>query len=181
VELYGVLDKFLEELFTYLRKQDRTLKILTLQVIKMILDIFKNQLPKNIQQEVLKNISALIKDDDLYLSQLSIDLLITIININPKDSKQYEEAINNCITLSKSSLARGPAVDKLTELFTAITASEIINTSHILDRLLANTNKASLIPTALCITAVLSKIKSVINPYLPIFINNVIENLLIEK
>ena len=139
----------------------------------MILDIFKQNLPKNIEQEILKTVSPLVKDEDLYLAQNAIEILIIVIDINPGDSAQCNDLLNNCVEFSKSSVVRGTVLDKLTELFTLITVSEIIDTTSILDRLMDNIKKPSLVSTALCITAVLKKIQSIINPYLPRFIENV--------
>ena len=139
----------------------------------MVLNIFKHRLPQNIQSEVLKNISPLIKDEDLQLAQLALDLCIAIMNIPTTNSSQYNEVITNCVLLSKSSMVRGNVLEKLKELFTLIAVSDIIDTPSILERLMADINKASLVPTSSCATAVLSKIRSVINPYFPKFIDNV--------
>lgn len=139
----------------------------------MILDIFKHRLPQNIQSEVLRNISPLIKDEDLQLAQLALDLCIAIMNIPTSNPTQYNEVITNCVLLSKSPMVRGNVLDKLKELFTLIAVSDIIDTPSLLERLMADINKASLVPTSSCVTAVLAKIRSVINPYFPKFIDNV--------
>ena len=136
-------------------KQDRTLKISALEVLDMVLGIFKQNLPKQYQQEIVRNISPFIRDEDLYLAQLSIDLLTNIINVNPTGLPEYDDTIRNAISLSKSSLVQGVVIDKLTELFSLVGQNNLADTNSIVNHLMTDINKNSLVPTARCIAAVI--------------------------
>ena len=125
--------------------------------MSMVLGIFKQNLPREYQQDIVKNISPFIRDEDLYLAQLSIDLLIAIINVNPSKSEQYDEAIKHAVALSKSSVVQGAVIDKLTELFRLVGKNELANTNNIVSHLMSDVNKNSLVPTSRCISAVAQK------------------------
>mmetsp|Transcript_25555 Transcript_25555/g.22583 ORF Transcript_25555/g.22583 Transcript_25555/m.22583 type:complete len:132 (+) Transcript_25555:1978-2373(+) len=112
-EFYTLLGAYYDELFNLLQKQDRTLKISALEVMKMILGIFEANLPTNLQKSIVSNISTFVSDEDFYLAQLSMDLLILIININPTRSAEYDQVIQNSVTLCRSSLIQSQSVDKL--------------------------------------------------------------------
>lgn len=122
--------------------------------MSMVLGIFKQNLPKEFQSDIIRNISPFIKDEDLYLAQLSIDLLISIIHVNPTRSQEYDEAIKHAITLSKSSLVQGVVIDKLTELFSLVGTNQLADTNAIVSHLMTDINKNSLVPAARCIAAV---------------------------
>ena len=166
------MSKYFEELFTLLLKQDRALKISALEVMNMLLGIFHNDLPQVLQNDIIKNISVFIKDEDFYLAQLSIDILINIVVANPKKSSEIDEVINNCISLAKSSLIQGPTIDKLTKLFTVIGQNDLCDTGAVVNSLMTNINKNSLHATSRCIAAVTNRVKSVMNPYIKKFIDS---------
>jgi cullin-associated NEDD8-dissociated protein 1 len=154
-EFYQLLGNFLQELYSLLLKQDRTLKISALEVMNMVLGIFKQDLPKEYQRDIVRNISPFIRDEDLYLAQLSIDLLVSIINVYAVSSDEYDEAIRNAIALSKSSLVQGAVIDRLTDLFGVIGRNNLADTNAIVGQLMTDINKNSLVPTARCISAVI--------------------------
>jgi hypothetical protein len=154
-EFYQLLESFLQELYILLLKQDRTLKISALEVLDMVLGIFKQNLPKQYQQEIVRNISPFIRDEDLYLAQLSIDLLTNVIHVNPTGLPEYDDTIRNAIALSKSSLVQGVVIDKLTDLFSLVGKNNLADTNSIVNHLMTDINKNSLVPTARCIAAVI--------------------------
>ena len=121
----------------------------------MVLGIFKQDLPKEYQKDIVRNISPFIRDEDLYLAQLSIDLLVSIINVYAVSSDEYDEAIRNAISLSKSSLVQGAVIDRLTDLFGVVGSNNLADTNAIVSQLMTNINKNSLVPTARCISAVI--------------------------
>jgi len=169
-EFYQLLESFLQELYILLLKQDRTLKISALEVLDMVLGIFKQNLPKQYQQEIVRNVSAFIRDEDLYLAQLSIDLLTNIIHVNSTSLPEYDDTIKNAISLSKSSLVQGVVIDKLTELFSLVGKNNLADTNSIVNHLMTDINKNSLVPTARCIAAAIQH--SGANTYIQKFTEN---------
>lgn len=163
----------MEELFSLTLKQDRTIKIAALEVMMMVLGIFREDLSEKLQKEIILKVSPFIKDEDFYMAQISIGLLIHIIKISPKKHEEYSETVNNCVVLAKSNLIQGATVDKLVELFRSFGTYEIADPKFIVKQLTSDIKKNSLATTAKCLAAVTDKVKSVTNPYISEFVGNV--------
>ena len=139
-----------------------------------MVELIKNKLTPNIQATILSQISQFIKDEDFYLAQLSIDLVIKIVSINPTSTPELETAINNSITLSKSSLIQGVTINKLIDLFSLI-AQKGFPTENLIQKLIQNINKNSMIPASKSIAAlVLHSNQQVSAKFIELFKNDVI-------
>jgi hypothetical protein len=163
----------LDELFSLTLKQDRTIKIAALEVMMMVLGIFREDLSEKLQKEIIQKVSPFIKDEDFYMAQISIGLLIYIIKISSKKHEEYSETVKNCVTLAKSNLIQGATVDKLVELFRCFGSYEIADPTTIVKHLTSDINKNSLSTTAKCLAAATDKVQSVINPFIAVFCGNV--------
>jgi cullin-associated NEDD8-dissociated protein 1 len=111
-----------EELASYLRQYSRSLKQQTLQTIDALVCHPTTILNDTITTSLVKETSTLISDNDLHLAHLSLQLVISILKKNAAIAAEsianfaYEKAI----TLARSSLTQGQALDSLIAFFQAV-------------------------------------------------------------
>jgi hypothetical protein len=139
----------------------------------MVLGIFREDLSEKLQKEIIQKVSPFIKDEDFYMAQISITLLVHIIQISPKKHEEYSETVKNCVNLARSNLIQGATVDKLVELFRSFGTYEIADATSIVKQLTSDINKNAIATTAKCLAAVTDKVQNVINPYIAVFCGNV--------
>eukprot|EP00331_Platyophrya_macrostoma_P030086 CAMPEP_0176438094 /NCGR_PEP_ID=MMETSP0127-20121128/19061_1 /TAXON_ID=938130 /ORGANISM="Platyophrya macrostoma, Strain WH" /LENGTH=1232 /DNA_ID=CAMNT_0017821943 /DNA_START=32 /DNA_END=3730 /DNA_ORIENTATION=+ len=146
-ELAALLCDIVQELCLLAQKQDRTLKLLSLEVMKNIIYLLKQKLPKDRQKDIVDVTCPYIEDKDFFLAQLALEVLGKIITLSP-DAGFYKDAIGNCIKLTKSSLIQGNTTQRISEVFHLIGAHKLADNSTIFNSLTSDLNKNCLITAA---------------------------------
>lgn len=136
-----------QELCSLAQKQDRTLKLLSLDVMKNVIYLLKQQLPKERQKDIVDVTSPYIEDKDFFLAQLALEVLGKIIELNPT-AGFYKDAIQNCIKLTKSSLVQGSTTQRISDVFYLIGAHKLADEVAIFSSLISDLNKNCLLTAA---------------------------------
>ncbi|KAI6237157.1 hypothetical protein M3Y95_00235700 [Aphelenchoides besseyi] len=151
VNLSNVLQDLLMHLSEFLRKNQRGLRISTLSLLSALVTKYKlNTLPDEGVKRVVHELPAIMVEQDMYISQLSIKLARDIINKFPNTmSGSLEAVINSCLQLIKLSSLIGRSLEYAVELFGAIVSSPIpqkpqfMNLVHVLIDVITTTEKPS--------------------------------------
>lgn len=129
------------ELCQLAQKQDRVLRMSSLEVMKIVILLLNTKFPKEIQKDVVDVAAPYIKDDDFFLAQLSLEVLAKIFEINPTSSATYKTAIENCVKLTKSSLVQGNTTNRLSEVFNLVGLYKLSDSSALFNSLMSDLNK----------------------------------------
>ncbi|KAI6186489.1 hypothetical protein M3Y98_00138100 [Aphelenchoides besseyi] len=151
VDLSNVLQDLLMHLSEFLRKNQRGLRISTLSLLSALVTKYKlNALPDEGVKRVVHELPAIMIEQDMYISQLSIKLARDIISKFPNTmSGSLEAVISSCLQLIKLSSLIGRSLEYAVDLFGAVVASPIpqkpqfMNLVHVLMEVITSTEKPS--------------------------------------
>uniref|UniRef100_A0A915D5U2 Monoacylglycerol lipase ABHD12 n=1 Tax=Ditylenchus dipsaci TaxID=166011 RepID=A0A915D5U2_9BILA len=141
-ELSKILPDVLPLLADFLRKNQRTLRIITLNLLESLVTKFsQGGLESTGLIRVVKEVPSLINEQDLQISFLSLKFITDVINCYPDQiSDCLPSLFSSLITLTQSSLLQGATLNAALNLFTALVKSPLPNKptfEEILDRLSA--------------------------------------------
>ena len=143
------------ELGSLAQKQDRTLKLLSLEVMKNMIYLLNKNLPKERQKDIVDVSAPYIEDKDFFLAQLALEVLGKIMELNPS-AGFYKDAIQNCIKLTKSSLIQGNTTQRIADVFQLIGAHRLTDESSIFNSLTSDLNKNCLLTAAKALAGFIS-------------------------
>jgi cullin-associated NEDD8-dissociated protein 1 len=119
IDLTIILDDMMKLLASFLRKNQRDLRLATLVCINQLLLSFSisNELIIN----VLEELPPLISDNDLHIAQNVLALLCTVMNVNPSIMEVIKVSIlPNIMVLLLSSLLQGNALNAVANFFSKL-------------------------------------------------------------
>eukprot|EP01059_Diplonema_ambulator_P002797 TRINITY_DN12429_c0_g1_i1.p1 TRINITY_DN12429_c0_g1~~TRINITY_DN12429_c0_g1_i1.p1 ORF type:complete len:1277 (+),score=586.43 TRINITY_DN12429_c0_g1_i1:65-3895(+) len=112
-----VLNKFVTEISTFLRKASRPLRQASLHCLKTLVER-KNDVQKDLLKQILMELTPLLNDIDLHLSHLAIDLCDAVLkSCNDMALVVEEHVLPKFIGLLKSPLLQGSALESLENVF----------------------------------------------------------------
>lgn len=170
IELDCIFPKTFTTLATFLRKNSRPLKISTLILIDKIVKRSPNWLnedsAKSISAVILMDLPSLINESDLYVSQLALTTLTTIIKSHKNHALQIvlpeKVLLSEILQLVRSPLLQGSALVAMLQFFSTLVESSFPNIDHktLLSKLVApiyngeSIHKQAYNSTAKCISAI---------------------------
>ncbi|XP_034943385.1 cullin-associated NEDD8-dissociated protein 1 [Chelonus insularis] len=148
VDLEPIMEEAIPILGSFLRKNQRALKLSSLTLLDTLVRSYSSSLHTDLLDKVTAELPALLNESDLHIAQLTLTLLTTI-------AKLYPVALVNCISdsilpevleLVKSPLLQGAALNAMLDLFQALVKADIpeIGYKQLLSMLIAPVNQSLL-------------------------------------
>jgi cullin-associated NEDD8-dissociated protein 1 len=126
LDMSSILVDTIKELSHFLRQQSRSLKQVTLETLDALITSNGQNISKDQFTMMLTETSALITDGDLHLSHLAVKLTISILAVSPSSPDTVKAAIlPEIITLSKSFLLHGPALETVLTFYKDIMSLQV--------------------------------------------------------
>lgn len=131
INLSPILNDVIPALGSFLRKNQRTLKLNSLTLLDTIVNYYSNYVDPNLLQTAILELPALLSETDLHVAQLSLVLLTS----TAKNKPQALVGTNNIIlpeimNLAKSPLLQGSALTCTLNLFQALVQANIPGLSY---------------------------------------------------
>lgn len=121
IDLKPILDEGIPVLASFLRKNQRALKLSTLTCLDVLVKCYGASLSSNMIYEVMNEMSPLINENDLHVSQLTLNLLTSISKTHKSCmASLHNEIMPQILQLIQSPLLQGGALTALLELFQAL-------------------------------------------------------------
>ncbi|XP_001948086.1 cullin-associated NEDD8-dissociated protein 1 [Acyrthosiphon pisum] len=126
IDLTSILTDGVLILASFLRKNQRALKLSTLTLLNMLLNNFHADFSADLLKKILIELPQLINESDLHIAQLTLSLLTTIIKIQPF-AMSYSSSIimPEIMTLTKSPLLQGAALNAILLFFQSLVATNV--------------------------------------------------------
>lgn len=124
IDLGPILSESMPVLASFLRKNQRALKLSTLTLLDTLVKNYSNSLTKDMITAVMAELPALICESDLHISQLTLSLLTSISKVQQEALLNVTDAIlPEVLVLVKSPLLQGAALNAMLEFFQALVLS----------------------------------------------------------
>ena len=121
IDLRSILDEGIPILASFLRKNQRALKLSTLTCLDVLVKNYGSALSSGMIYEVMKEMPILINENDLHVSQLSLNLLTSVSKIHKSCMATIpNEILPQILILIQSPLLQGGALNALLEFFQAL-------------------------------------------------------------
>jgi cullin-associated NEDD8-dissociated protein 1 len=123
IDIRFILEEGFPILASFLRKNQRALKLSTLQCLDVVVKNYGNAVNGNMLADVMKEMSPLINENDLHISQLTLNLLTTISRGHKQSISNIQaEILPQILVLVQSPLLQGGALSAVLEFFRALIA-----------------------------------------------------------
>lgn len=124
IDLRPILDEGIPILASFLRKNQRALKLSTLTCLDVLGKNYGPALTTGMIYEMMKEMPPLISENDLHVSQLTLHLLTSISKIHKSCMASIpNEILPQILLLIQSPLLQGGALGSLLEFFQALVAT----------------------------------------------------------
>lgn len=118
VNCYLFQDKAIPILASFLRKNQRALKLSTLTLLDTLVQNYSHYLYNELLLSVIKELPPLLTEADLHIAQLTLVLLTSIARVHPGALQDIQGSIlPEILILVKSPLLQGAALDSMLEFF----------------------------------------------------------------
>lgn len=112
------------ELSEFLRKNQRALRLATLQLLTLLVENYQTLLNKELINKILSELPALINESDLQIAQMSVALLTDLLKIQPASVSSVLDAMLAPICkLIQSPLLQGPSLAAVVEFLVQLNQS----------------------------------------------------------
>lgn len=126
IDLRPVLDEAIPILSTFLRKNHRALKLKTLACLDVLVKNYGTALTPEMIGNMMEEMPPLINENDLHVSQLTLNLLTSISHIHPASMTNIQqEMLPQILLLVQSPLLQGGALDSILEFFKALVNADL--------------------------------------------------------
>ncbi|XP_064597809.1 cullin-associated NEDD8-dissociated protein 1-like [Liolophura sinensis] len=126
IDLTPILGEGVPILASFLRKNHRALKLSTLACLDVLVKNYGAGLTRAMIGDVMKEMPPLIHENDLHVSQLTLNLLTSISKIhNSSLSNIQQEILPQILVLLRSPLLQGGALNAMLEFFQAVVKSNL--------------------------------------------------------
>lgn len=127
INLDPILPKALPVLASFLRKNQRALKLATLTLLDVLSKNYSGYLDEGAIQEILCEVPPLINESDLHVSQLTLSLLTSLIRSRPEQMHELsivpQKILPETLHLVRSPLLQGAALQSVLDFFRALVSS----------------------------------------------------------
>lgn len=131
IDLRPLLTEGVPILGSFLRKNQRALKLSTLIALSMIVRNYNDGLKPQAMEPVLSELPALISENDMHVSQVALGLLTCMAKVCLASlSKISSSILPEVFTLVHSPLLQGGALTAILEFFQVLVVTKASNTSY---------------------------------------------------
>uniref|UniRef100_A0A3B1K374 Cullin-associated and neddylation-dissociated 2 (putative) n=1 Tax=Astyanax mexicanus TaxID=7994 RepID=A0A3B1K374_ASTMX len=131
IDLRSILTEGIPILGSFLRKNQRALKLNTLTALNIIVTNYSDCLKPAMIESVLSELPALIQENDMHISQMAIGLLTCMAKVCPSSLGKIGAAIlPEVLHLVHSPLLQGGALSSIVEFFHALVLTKASNTGY---------------------------------------------------
>lgn len=121
IDIRFILEEGFPILASFLRKNQRALKLSTLQCLDVVVENYGNAVTAGMLGDVMKEMPPLINENDLHISQLTLNLLTTISRGHKSSMANIHSAIlPQTLELVQSPLLQGGALTAVLDFFRAL-------------------------------------------------------------
>uniref|UniRef100_A0A131XVQ6 Putative tata-binding protein-interacting protein n=1 Tax=Ixodes ricinus TaxID=34613 RepID=A0A131XVQ6_IXORI len=126
IELSPMLPDCVPVLSSFLRKNQRALKLATLTLLDTLVRNYSSSLSPEMVSTVMRELPPLISEADLHISQLTLQLLTSMSRVHQQSLSLVSSAIlPEILVLVRSPLLQGGALTAMLEFFQALVASNL--------------------------------------------------------
>ncbi|KAK7869061.1 hypothetical protein R5R35_000783 [Gryllus longicercus] len=121
IDLRPIMGEAIPILGSFLRKNQRALKLGTLTLLDTLVRNYSNSMNSELLNKVIVELSPLLSEADLHIAQLTLTLLTSIAELHPSALARVSDAIlPEILILAKSPLLQGAALSSMLEFFQAL-------------------------------------------------------------
>lgn len=126
IDLRGILVDAIPILGSFLRKNQRSLKLASLTLLDTLIRNYSLSMTPKLLQKVVVEMPALINESDLHIAQLTLTLLASICDLQPRTLiNQTDTILPEVMILVKSPLLQGIALQAMLEFFQALVRARL--------------------------------------------------------
>lgn len=132
IDLRPILGEGVPILGSFLRKNQRALKLSTLTLLDVLVNNYSSTLTSDLLNKVLTELPPLLSESDLHIAQLTLTLLTSIAKLQPAALANLNEPaiLPEILTLAKSPLLQGAALNSMLEFFQALVQAGLPGLSY---------------------------------------------------
>jgi len=132
IDLRPILGEGIPILGSFLRKNQRALKLGTLILLDTLVNNYSSTLNSDLLNKVLTELPPLLSESDLHIAQLTLTLLTSISRLQPAALTTCREPpiMPQVLSLAKSPLLQGAALSSMLEFFQAIVKANLPGLSY---------------------------------------------------
>lgn len=129
IDLRPILNDGVPILGTFLRKNQRALKLSTLTLLDTLVNNYSSALTLPLLEKVKVELPPLLSESDLHIAQLTLVLLTSIAKLQPQALTDLSRPfiLPEILTLAKSPLLQGGALSSLLEFLEALARADLPN------------------------------------------------------
>jgi len=121
INLSVILSDCVTVLASFLRKNHRALRLATLQCLDVLVNNYGANMQDKLFDDILKELSSLISESDLHVSQLSLTLLTSVCRMTKSSMTHVtNDILPQILLLIRSPLLQGAALQAMLEFFQAL-------------------------------------------------------------
>ncbi|XP_076630986.1 cullin-associated and neddylation-dissociated 1 isoform X1 [Colletes latitarsis] len=126
VNLEQIMEEAIPILGSFLRKNQRALKLCSLSLLDTLVQNYSSALHVDLLDKVTTELPALLNETDLHIAQLTLNLLTTIAKLHPVAlTRVSDNILPEILVLVKSPLLQGVALNSMLEFFQALVQADI--------------------------------------------------------
>ncbi|XP_053976488.1 cullin-associated NEDD8-dissociated protein 1 isoform X2 [Hylaeus anthracinus] len=126
VDLKPIMEDAIPILGSFLRKNQRALKLCSLPLLYTLVQNYSSALHVDLLDKVTTELPALLNETDLHIAQLTLNLLTTIAKLHPIAlTRVTDNILPEILVLVKSPLLQGVALNSMLEFFQALVQADI--------------------------------------------------------
>ncbi|XP_061474477.1 cullin-associated NEDD8-dissociated protein 1-like isoform X1 [Rhineura floridana] len=131
IDLRPILAEGFPILASFLRKNQRALKLSTLTALDILIKNYSDSLKPAMIECVLMELPDLISENDMHVSQVAIIFLTTLAKVYPSSlSKISGTVLSELFQLVYSPLMQGGALNAIVDFFQALVVTKTVNMSY---------------------------------------------------
>ncbi|XP_020647066.2 cullin-associated NEDD8-dissociated protein 1 [Pogona vitticeps] len=131
IDLRPILGEGFPILASFLRKNQRALKLSTLTALGILIKNYSDSLKPAMIDCVLMELPDLISENDMHVSQVAITFLTTLAKVYPSSlSKISGTVLSELFQLVYSPLMQGGALNAIVDFFQALVVTKTVNMSY---------------------------------------------------
>ncbi|XP_054834133.1 cullin-associated NEDD8-dissociated protein 1-like isoform X1 [Eublepharis macularius] len=131
IDLRPILAEGFPILASFLRKNQRALKLSTLAVLDILIKNYSDSLKPAMIECVLMELPDLISENDMHVSQVAITFLTTLAKVYPSSLSKISGAVlSELFQLVYSPLMQGGALNAIVDFFQALVVTKTVNMNY---------------------------------------------------
>uniref|UniRef100_A0A915KC78 Cullin-associated and neddylation-dissociated 1 n=1 Tax=Romanomermis culicivorax TaxID=13658 RepID=A0A915KC78_ROMCU len=126
ISLQPIFAQMVSELSEFLRKNQRSLRLSTIQLLDCSTNRYENLLSQDLIQRIIIELPALINETDLQIAQMAVELLSDLLRVNPSYvANSLQPCMTSVIRLIQSPLLQGSSLNTICKFLTALITANL--------------------------------------------------------